>query len=44
MVSRHAAALITSALSLWLYSTSSDAAVTHTTANLQFEVGTLDDP
>jgi hypothetical protein len=37
MASRLAAVFVSNALGLWLYSTSSDAAVTHTTAN-QLEV------
>ena len=43
MVWRHAATFFSSALGLWLYSTSSDAAVTHNCES-QFEVGTLDEP
>ena len=33
MASRRAAAFVSSALGLWLYSIASNAAVTHTTAN-----------
>ena len=44
MVSHHAAALVGSALGLFLYSTSSDAALTHTTANLNLRSGPLDEP
>ena len=43
MVWRHAATFFSSALGLWLYSTSSDAAVTRNCES-QFEVGTLDEP
>ena len=39
MVSRHAAIFASTVLGLWLYSTSSDAAVTHTTANLNLRSG-----
>ena len=43
MVWRHAANFFSSALDLWLYSTSSDAAITHNCES-QFEVGTFDEP
>ena len=39
MASRRAAAFVSIALGLWFYSTSSDAAVTHTTANLNLRSG-----
>jgi uncharacterized protein YraI len=39
MASRHVSAFVGSALGLWLYSTSFDAAVTHTTANLNLRSG-----
>ena len=39
MASRHAVAFISSVLGLWLYSSASDAAVTHTTANLNLRSG-----
>jgi uncharacterized protein YraI len=39
MVWRRAATFLGSALGLWLYSTSSDAAATHTTANLNLRSG-----
>ena len=39
MVSRQTAAFVSSALVLWLYSTSSEAAITHTTANLNLRSG-----
>src|ERR1700722_9844030 len=39
MVSRHAAIFAISVLGLWLYSASSEAAVTHTTANLNLRSG-----
>jgi uncharacterized protein YraI len=39
MASRHAVAFISSALGLWLYSSASYAAVTHTTANLNLRSG-----
>jgi uncharacterized protein YraI len=39
MAWRHAVAFTGSALGLWLYSTASNAAVTHTTANLNLRSG-----
>ena len=39
MASRHAVAFISFVLGLWLYSSASDAAVTHTTANLNLRSG-----
>jgi uncharacterized protein YraI len=44
MASRHAAIFASSVRGLWVYSTSSDAAVTHTTANLNLRSGPLDEP
>jgi uncharacterized protein YraI len=39
MASRRAVIFASTVLGLWLYSTSSDAAVTHTTANLNLRSG-----
>ena len=44
MASRQTIAFIGCALGLWLYSSASQAAVTHTTANLNPEVRPLDQP